>query len=93
MASSQYLINENLTKLSFFRAFIGMLLNVVLNFILIPIYGIVGSAIATLISYTIVTFILFYHNQFTLQFKMMMKSIFGITLHSYIFGKKTAINR
>jgi len=92
VASSQFLINENLTKLSFLRALIGMAINVILNFILIPFYGIVGSAIATLISYTIVTFILFYHPLFFLQFKMMMKSIFGITLFKYILGKKTVYN-
>ena len=88
VASSQYLINENLTKLSFLRAFIGMILNVALNLFLIPLYGIFGSAVATLISYTIVTFILSFHNQFILQFKMMLRSVFGFTLVSYIFGRK-----
>jgi len=92
VASSQYLINENLTKLSFLRAFIGMVLNVILNFILIPTYGIIGSAIATLISYTIVTFILFYHKHFAFQFKMMMKSLFGMTLLSYLLGRKQHID-
>lgn len=92
VASSQYLINENQTKLSFMRTFIGMLLNVILNLILIPIYGIVGSAIATLVSYTVVTFILFYNDKFNLQFKMMLKSLFGITLINYlIFSKKRTI--
>jgi O-antigen/teichoic acid export membrane protein len=84
VASSQYLISENLTMLSFFRTFIGMIVNVVLNFILIPKYGIIGSAIATLISYTITTFFLSFHNQFVLQFKMMMKSIFLISLSGYL---------
>jgi len=88
VASSQYLINENLTKLSFMRTLIGMILNVILNFILIPSYGIVGSAVATLVSYTVVTFILFNHQKFTLQFKMMIKSLFGITLINYLNFKK-----
>jgi O-antigen/teichoic acid export membrane protein len=89
VASSQYLINENLTKLSFLRTLIGMILNVVLNLILIPVYGIIGSAVATLISYTIATFILSFHNQFILQFKMMMKSIFMISLVGYIKNDNT----
>lgn len=89
VASSQYLINENLTKLSFFRSFIGMIINVVLNFIFIPIYGIVGSAIATLISYTTVTFVLSFHKNFLTQFKMMLRSVLGISLISYLFGKRT----
>ncbi len=58
VASSQFLINENLTKLSFIRNFIGMILNVVLNLILIPKYGIIGSAVATLVSYSVVIFVL-----------------------------------
>ena len=33
VASSQYLINENLTKISFLRTFIGMVFNVILNLI------------------------------------------------------------
>jgi len=89
VASSQYLINENLTKLSFYRTLIGMILNVILNLALIPIYGIAGSAIATLISYTLVIFALSFHNQFFLQFKMMMKSIFGISLFGHLFGEKS----
>lgn len=92
VASSQYLINENFTKLTFLRTSIGMIVNVVLNIILIPVYGIIGSAIATLISYTIVTFILAFHKDFKLQFIMMMKSIFGVTLISYIFNKKSQLS-
>ena len=92
VASSQYLINENLTKLFFYRTSVGMILNVVLNFIFIPLYGIIGSAVATLISYTVATFFLSFHNQFILQFKMMLKSIFGITLAEYLFKGKQHFN-
>ncbi len=51
VASSKYLVSENQTKTSFYRTFIGLIINIVLNIILIPKYGITGSAIATLISY------------------------------------------
>jgi len=84
VASSQYLINENLTKLSFSRNFIGMILNIVLNFILIPKFGIIGSAVATLISYSLIILTLAFHNRFVLQFKMIMKSLFFITLFKYL---------
>jgi O-antigen/teichoic acid export membrane protein len=84
VASSQYLINENLTKLSFSRTFLGMIVNVVLNLVLIPIYGIVGSAIATLVSYTIATFSIFTSRKTIRQVKMMMKSIFLITFFNYL---------
>ena len=55
-ANSQYLINENFTKISLARTVIGMILNIALNFILIPLYGLKGSAWATLISYFISVF-------------------------------------
>jgi O-antigen/teichoic acid export membrane protein len=87
VASSQYLINENLTKLSFYRTLIGMIVNVVLNFILIPAYGIVGSAVATLISYSLATFSIGISKKTFLQLKMMVKSIFMITAVNYIRGK------
>lgn len=89
VASSQYLINESLTKLSFYRTFFGMLLNVALNLWLIPIYGIVGAAIATLISYSLATFLVAFHRKFKHQFFMMMRSIFMISLFEYI---KNGIN-
>lgn len=87
VASGQYLINENLAKLTFFRSFIGMVINVILNLVLIPIYGIVGSAVATLISYTIVTFSLAFNKKFNPQFKMMVRSVFGLSLLNYLRPK------
>ena len=84
VASTQYLINENYTKLSFSRTFIGMILNVVLNFILIPIYGIVGAAIATLVSYTIATISIIFFKKTYHQVLMMLKSMFLLTFVQYI---------
>ncbi|RPI74388.1 MAG: flippase [Ignavibacteriales bacterium] len=87
VASSQYLLTENLTKLSFYRTFVGMILNIVLNFLLIPIYGIIGSAVATLISYTLATFSIGINRKTFSQFIMMLKSIFFITFFLYIKQK------
>ena len=56
VASSQYLIAENYTRILFSRTFIGAIVNVTLNIILIPKYGINGAAFATLISYFISVF-------------------------------------
>jgi len=86
VASSQYLINENLTKLSFSRNLVGMILNVGLNLILIPKYGIIGSAVATLISYSIIILTLSFHKKFTIQFRMIMKAFFLITLFQYLMN-------
>lgn len=49
-----YLLNENYIKISFYSNLVGMLSNVLLNIILIPLYGISGAAFATLISYSLV---------------------------------------
>ncbi len=52
----QLLVVENLTKIVTISIFSGMIFNVVLNFLLIPIYGMTGAAVASLISYFIPTF-------------------------------------
>lgn len=48
---NQYLLAENYVRILFFLNLISMLANVILNIWLIPKYGIVGAAYATLISY------------------------------------------
>lgn len=50
---AQYFVIENLTKYSFYTTVIGAVTNIVLNLILIPIYGLYGAAIATVISYSL----------------------------------------
>ena len=56
VASSQYLLVENLQKISFYRTLIGLVVNVILNLILIPGMGAKGAAIATVVSYFVATF-------------------------------------
>ena len=51
IAISQYLIAENKTIFALVRNSIAMVINVALNWVLIPIYGIEGAAVATLIAY------------------------------------------
>ncbi|RHX86862.1 flippase [Leptospira stimsonii] len=50
VASSRYYLTENLQKVELYKGIVGCLSNVVLNFILIPIYGVKGAAIATVFS-------------------------------------------
>ena len=84
VASSQFLVTENLTKISFYRTAIGMISNVFLNIIFIPVYGIIGSAVATLISYSLATFSIILFKDLYSQFIMMLKSILFINLYSGI---------
>ena len=51
VASSKYLLAENFIKKTFYRTFIGALLNIIMNYYLIRIIGIEGAAISTLFSH------------------------------------------
>jgi O-antigen/teichoic acid export membrane protein len=75
IASSQFLTAENLTRISLYRTLIGMILNVLLNLLLIPSMGIVGAAVATLISYTAATFSVAFFSASRSQAAMMLKSL------------------
>jgi len=57
VASSKWLVVENLQIYSFYRTVLGAVLNISCNLWLIPIYGIKGAVFATLISYFIVAYV------------------------------------
>jgi len=57
VASGKWFLSENLQKLSFYRTFYGMIFNVIFNIMLIPKYGIIGAAIATLSGQCIAAYI------------------------------------
>ncbi|HIB94216.1 MAG TPA: flippase, partial [Candidatus Lambdaproteobacteria bacterium] len=56
VASSKWLVAENLQSYSFYITALGAVLNISCNFWLIPIYGIKGAALATIISYSTVAY-------------------------------------
>ena len=79
VAFSGYLTAENLTKKSFYRTLLGAVLNVVLNYILIPKYGINGAAIATLLAQFITNYGYdFFDKDLHHQLKMKTMSFFPI---------------
>ncbi len=88
VAANQYLIASNLTKISFYITFLGAITNVILNLVLIPKIGIRGAAIATLISYTIATFGIFFFKESRRQGVLIIKSI--IPFYSIWVQKKTS---
>jgi O-antigen/teichoic acid export membrane protein len=51
VARSQFLTTMNWTRLHFITDLMGAVLNVALNFILIPRYGGMGAVIASIVSY------------------------------------------
>ena len=67
VASSHWLVAENLEKHALLRSFLGAILNISLNLYLIPIYGITGAAYATLITQLFVSYIFFGFSKNTRQ--------------------------
>ena len=58
VGSTPWTINESTMKYSLFQTITGTLINIGLNFILIPLYGGVGAAIATLIAQIFASFVI-----------------------------------
>lgn len=84
-ASSQYLLAEGYTMISFQRTALGAIVNILLNLWLIPKYGGVGASIATLIACAVSTFYLLFIGKTRQQGIMMLKSLFLITIFQKIF--------
>lgn len=83
-ASSQYLLAEGYTMISFKRTAAGAIVNIGLNFWLIPIYGGVGTSIATLIACFVSTFWILLIPKTRSQGIVMLKSLFLISLFQKI---------
>jgi len=58
IVSTKWIVAENLQRITFVHMVIGSLMNIVLNFILIPSYGVRGAAIASIISIIVTVIIL-----------------------------------
>lgn len=59
VASGQFLLAENLTRISLYRTIAGSIVNVIMNIFLIPVWGIVGAALSALIAYLVSVFSIF----------------------------------
>jgi len=57
-AGGKWYLAENLQKIQLYRTISGAIINICLNIILIPIYGGIGAAIATVVSYTFAAYLL-----------------------------------
>lgn len=91
VASNQFLIAENLTKLSLYRSVFGMVTNILLNFLLIPPLGIKGAAFATLFSYFMSTFFIGFFKESKVQTKMMFRSV--LLVNPITFLLRSSIKR
>ena len=87
-ASGQYLIAEGYTKLALTRTAVGALINIILNIMWIPVFGIKGAAWATLIAYAVSTFYILLIPRTRTQGTMMLKSLIQLTLLKKLFTRK-----
>jgi len=59
VAAGPWIINEGLGKLQFYRTILGAITNILLNLWLIPKYGGIGAAAATLVSQALASYVSF----------------------------------
>lgn len=85
VASGQFLIAEGYNKLTFVRTGLGAIINIVLNLILIPKMGMMGTAIATVIAYFSSTFFIILIPKTRRQGLMMLKSLLLISTFQKLF--------
>ena len=81
VSSGKWFLAENLTRSLFYRTLSGAIINVLLNFLLIPRYGIFGAAYATCVAQFCAAYLYdSLDNRCQVTFKMKTKAFFPIHL-------------
>jgi O-antigen/teichoic acid export membrane protein len=76
VASSKWLLSENLQAFSAINTALGAVLNVILNYLLLPYIGIMGAAVATVISYAVAAYVsLLFYSKTRINFYCLTKSL------------------
>ena len=84
LASGSWYLAENLQMLAFNRTFLGAIVNILANLLLIPKYGIVGAAIGTVLSQIAAAYLFdFFHPKTRNTFWMKTKSF--VSFYRYQF--------
>ena len=76
LASTSWLVAENLQFISLIRSIAGALLNILMNLILIPVIGILGAAIATLCSQILASYVAYAFSKTTFNNFIMQTKAF-----------------
>ena len=84
IGTSQFLLAENLTKISLLRTIVGLIVNVALNFYLIPKYGVIGASVASLFSYASTIATLFFTGSTKSQGKLLISSLNPVSIKQLI---------
>lgn len=89
VASGKYLTVENMVMKIFYRNIFGVIVNIVLNILFIPMIGIKGAAIAILASWIVSGYLYdFFDKDTRMMFKMKSKSIIAYDLFLYMKNNK-----
>lgn len=72
---TNFIIAENTALINMIATISGAVINIVLNLIFIPLYGILGAAFASFISYSMVTIIMLVFEKSKTQYKLIGKAI------------------
>lgn len=77
VAKSLFITNESLFKYTLITSLVGAGSNIILNYLLIPIMGVTGSLVATILSFSISVFIidLFFRRKIRSNLLLMLSSI------------------
>ena len=90
VGAGMQLIHEGLTKISLQRSIAGAMCNIALNYLLIPRFGGVGSAMATLTTQVVAAYLMDAVNRDTRHiFRMKTRALTGLWLFS---GQRFALN-
>lgn len=89
VASTRWFVLESLQKFIFYRTLAGLVVNVVLNYILIPVYGPTGSAWASVISQAVASV---FFNSLNVKtrplFFMQIRALIGLPFFRIIHDRK-----
>jgi PST family polysaccharide transporter len=93
VVSGTQLVHENLTRLSLSRSVVGAIMNIILNYMLIPRFGGVGSACATLITQATSAYFMDAVNPKTRHiFRMKTRALMGNAIWTFLRKPKEAVS-
>lgn len=89
VSRTTHILNINYTKFQFISTFFGALLNIVLNYLLLPLYSYEGAAWSTLISYSFSVFwiCLFFPKTRKIAMVFFKNMIFPFSHFKYLYEK------
>lgn len=77
VAGSNHFVIGSIQRYSFYKSLVGLIANIILNLMIIPYYGIIGAALATLISQVIASSLfIFLSRQTHILFLLQLRSLF-----------------